>query len=741
MYFAFHVARMKEITITNEMLFEEGSKYLSEESMDLIHRAFDYAKEKHEGQFRKSGEPYLVHVVAVGYILETLRSGPKTVAAGLLHDVMEDCGVSHEEMTERFGSEITSLVEAVTKIGNLQFKDEKEYLAANHRKIFIAMAKDVRVILIKLVDRLHNMRTLQYMPRQKQIKIASETLEVYAPIAHRLGMSEIKNELEDLCFFYLEPDAYHEIAHLVEVRKEERNALVQKMIREISELLEEHHFQFRIFGRSKHLYSIHRKMVTKNKRFDEILDLYAIRIITKTELNCYEILGYIHAKYHPIPGRLKDYIAMPKMNMYQSLHTTIVADENIFEVQIRTEQMDRVAELGVAAHWRYKEGIRYNAGEEQKEIEEKLAWYRNLMSLSDDVDESTPEDYMNVLQRDIFEANVYVMSPKGRVIDLPNGATPIDFAYRIHTDIGNSTVGAIVNGSLVPLNTVLKTGDVVNIRTSKQSAGPSEDWLKIVKTAHARNKIRQFLQKKEEAERAEYVQKGEQLLKDELKKRGMDESVYLDKQHLEPVYQHFNLSGYDALLYGLGMKSVSLSQVAERLSKDKNAPKNNGLDVASLRRFFSRKKTKTVSNIGVSVEGISSMMVSFAGCCNPVYGDDIVGFITKGQGVKVHRRECPNVAGQDRLISVEWDDTAESKTYETELLLTGTDRNFLISDIVTIISQCKVSLTGINSQVLEDRITAFIKLRVSVASKKNLDVLIANLKKVQSISSVERIMQ
>ncbi|MBQ1506024.1 MAG: bifunctional (p)ppGpp synthetase/guanosine-3',5'-bis(diphosphate) 3'-pyrophosphohydrolase [Erysipelotrichales bacterium] len=722
------------------MLFEEGQKYLSEESMDLIRRAFDFAKEKHEGQFRKSGEPYLVHVVAVGYILETLRSGPKTVAAGLLHDVMEDCGIEHDEMVERFGNEITTLVESVTKIGSLQFKDEKEYLAANHRKIFIAMAKDVRVILIKLVDRLHNMRTLQYMPRNKQIKIASETLEVYAPIAHRLGMSEIKNELEDLSFFYLEPEAYHEIAHLVEVRKDERNALVQKMIHEISELLNEHHFQFRIFGRSKHLYSIHRKMVTKNKRFDEILDLYAIRIITKTELNCYEILGYIHAKYHPIPGRLKDYIAMPKMNMYQSLHTTIMADGNIFEVQIRTEQMDRIAELGVAAHWRYKEGIKYNAHDEQKEIEQKLAWYRNLTTLTDDVDESTPEDYMNVLQRDIFEANVYVMSPKGRVIDLPNGSTPIDFAYRIHTDIGNSTVGAIVNGSLVPLNTVLKTGDVVNIRTSKQSSGPSEDWLKIVKTAHARNKIRAFLQKKEEAEREEYIQKGEQLLKDELKRRGMDEHEYLDKQHLEPVYQHFNLSGYDALLYGLGMKSVSLSQVAERLSKNKNSS-GVGLDVANLARFFNRKKAKTVSNIGVTVDGISTMMVSFAGCCNPVYGDDIVGFITKGQGVKVHRRDCPNVAGQDRLINVEWDDTAESKTYETELLLSGTDRNFLISDIVTIISQCKVSLTGINSQVLEDKITVYIKLRVSVTSQAALTNLIANLKKVTSITSVDRIMQ
>ncbi len=730
---------MKEQIITEEMLFSEAKKYLSNDSIALIRKAYEYAKEKHAGQFRKSGEPYIVHVIAVGYILETLESGPKTVAAGLLHDVMEDCGVTHEEMAKQFGEEIAMLVEAVTKIGNIQFKDEKEYLAANHRKIFIAMAKDVRVILIKLVDRLHNMRTLSYMPREKQLKIASETLEVYAPIAHRLGISEIKNELEDLSFYYLEPQVYHEIAHLVEVKKDERNTLVQKMIADITDMLNEHHFQFRIFGRSKHLYSIHKKMVTKNKRFEEILDLYAIRIVTKTELNCYEILGYIHAKYHPIPGRLKDYIAMPKMNMYQSLHTTIMADGNIFEVQIRTEQMDQIAELGVAAHWRYKEGINYSQAQEQKEIEEKLAWFRDFSHIENDIDTSTPEDYMNVLQRDIFEANVYVMSPKGRVIDLPNGSTPLDFAYRIHTEIGNATVGAMVNGYLVPLNTVLKTGDVVTIKTSKQSAGPSEDWLKIVKTAHARGKIRAFLQKKEETEKAEYIQKGELILKDELKKRNLDEATYLEKSRLENVYQQLNIGNWDTLCYGLATKSISLTQVMEKLTRQKTS---GVLDNLALNKIFGRKKkTRVVSNIGVSVEGIDSMMISFAGCCNPVYGDPIVGFITKGQGVKVHRKDCPNIQHEQRLIDVEWDDTAESKTYETQLLLKATDRNFLVSDIVTVISQNKVTLTGINSQTLEDKINVYIKLRMNVPSLAVLEVLMVNLKKVPSITSVERIMQ
>ena len=731
----------KNKIITAEMMFEQAKTYLSEESLALITKAYNYANEKHEGQFRKSGDPYIIHAIAVGYILATIHGGPKTIAAGLLHDVMEDCDVSRETMVEEFGEEITTLVEAVTKIGNIKFKDEKEYLAANHRKIFIAMAKDVRVILIKLVDRLHNMRTLNFMKPEKQKKIARETLEVYAPIAHRLGMSEIKNELEDLCFLYLEPQKYHEIAHLVEVKKDERAKLVEKMIGEISDMLNKHNFKFRIFGRSKHLYSIHKKMVTKNKRFEEILDLYAIRIITETELNCYEILGYIHAKYHPIPGRLKDYIAMPKMNMYQSLHTTIVADEgNIFEVQIRTEEMDAIAEQGVAAHWRYKEGKKYSVEAEQKEIEEKLAWYRDLTTMTDDVDVSSPEDYMNVLQRDIFEANVYVMSPLGRVIDLPNGSTPLDFAYRIHTEVGHSTIGALVNGYLVPLNTELKTGDVVQIRTSKQSNGPSEDWLKIVKTAHARNKIKSFLQKKENENRAQFIEKGETMLRDELIRRNFDEKVWMDKGKIENVCNQFTVSNYNDLMYAIAVKSVNLQQVIERLTNQKMPTLLDNLSLTKLFQSRPKEVKKVTSNIGVSVEGIDSMMISFAGCCKPVYGDEIVGFISKGQGVKVHRKDCPNIIKEQRLINVYWDESAESKTYEANLLIYANDRNYLISDIVTIVSQCKVRLIGINSYVQNDRITAVIKLTVEVHSLEHLRVLIANVKKLNSITAVERVL-
>ena len=555
-----------------DVMKEAGSYIHDANSLELIRRAANYAAEHHAGQFRRSGEPYFIHLINVAYILATLRVGPQTIAAGFLHDAIEDCGISREELAKDFDEEIAELVEAVTKIGTLTYKgkDDPEYQAANHRKIFIAMAKDVRVILIKLVDRLHNMRTLQYQPEKSQKRIASETLDVYAPIAHRLGISAIKNELEDLSFYYLTREEYYHIAHLVEAKKTERDESVNTMIREISEMLKEHNIEFRIFGRSKHLYSIYRKMITKHKRFDEILDLLAIRIVTKTEQNCYEILGYIHAKYKPIPGRLKDYIAVPKTNMYQSLHTTIIGDEGrIFEVQIRTEEMDDIAERGVAAHWRYKEGRKYDARAEQREIEEKLSWFKNFAVYSEEESSETASEYMETLQKDVFSANVYVMTPKGRVIDLPSGATPIDFAYRIHTDVGHTTVGAIVNDAMVPLNTELHTGDVVQIKTMK-GTGPSEDWLKFVKTNQARNKIRSYLAKKETEKHEAKVPDGERMLTDELRRRGFDPKDYMDKKKLEHVFKEFRVSNYTDLMYGIAVKSISTTKVIERLTNQKS---------------------------------------------------------------------------------------------------------------------------------------------------------------------------
>ncbi len=733
----------KQKEVTKEIFFDEVAKYISDpQSIAMINKAYDFAQKAHEGQLRKSGEPYFIHVLNVAYILATLTAGPQTICAGLLHDTMEDCGVTFEEIETNFDHDIATLVEAVTKIGSLKFKDEKEYLAANHRKIFIAMAKDVRVIIIKLVDRLHNMRTLMYQPEEKQKKISSETLQVYAPIAHRLGLAEIKNELEDLSFLYLDPQKYHEIAHLLENKKSERQAIVNQMIVNLDHLLSDKKIEYRIFGRSKHIYSIYRKMVTKNKRFDEIFDLYAIRIITKNELNCYEILGYIHNAYKPINGRLKDYIAMPKMNMYQSLHTTVLdGNGNIFEVQIRTEEMDMVAEMGIAAHWAYKEG-KYNSAAEQKEIENKLGWFHDMISMMNESKLAHPTEFMSQIKKDIFEANVYVMTPKGRIIELQNGSTPLDFAYRVHTEVGHNAVGAIVNGALVPLDTVLKTGDVVQIKTSKQSNGPSEDWLKIVKTTTARNKIRAFLMKKENDMRSEMITKGEKYYNDEIKRRNLDEKLFLDKSKLETIYSQLNINNYDELMYAIANKSISITQIIEKLQKNKNT---SMADNESLTKMIQEKQAKKdkrnkVSTSGVIVEGISAMMVNLAGCCMPVYGDEIVGYISKGQGVKVHRKDCPNIVNEkNRLIKVMWNPQQQETQYDSWLRLDAQDYNYLINDIVTMLAQYKVSLYGIKSESLPDKVNTYVEIKVKVKDLEQLQTLMANLKKIEAVNEVTRI--
>ncbi|MBR0474538.1 MAG: bifunctional (p)ppGpp synthetase/guanosine-3',5'-bis(diphosphate) 3'-pyrophosphohydrolase [Erysipelotrichaceae bacterium] len=728
--------------VTREMFFSQVRTYINDpDSLAMIEKAYDYAEDKHKDQKRKSGEPYFVHLQNVGYILATLHSGPQTIVAGLLHDTMEDCDVPKEELIREFDEDVANLVESVTKIGRLEFKDQQEYEAANHRKIFIAMAKDVRVIIIKLVDRLHNMRTLEYTSKEQQQRKATETLNVYCPIAHRLGFGDIKNEMEDLCFFYLDPVHYHEVANMLEAKKVEREARVNKMIEEISAMLKEHNFEFRIFGRSKHLYSIYKKMITKNKRFEEIYDLYAIRVITKTELNCYEVLGYIHAAYRPMVGRLKDYIAMPKFNMYQSLHTTIFDNEgNIFEVQIRTEEMDRIAEQGIAAHWSYKEGKKYNSEKEQKEIENKLSWYHDLVGMMDEGELEHPTEFMNLIKKDIFEANVYVMSPKGKVVELPVGSTPLDFAYRIHTEVGHKTVGAIVNGAMVPLNKPLQTGDVVNIRTSKQSPGPSEDWLKIVKTATARNKIRAFLIKQETEKRQDTIDKGIKMMADELKKRNLDEKEYMDKGKLDSMYSQFGVSNYNEMMYAIGMKSISLVQLIDKLTNQKRS----AIDNLSLSRLFqgksSQQKPKGAS--GVSVEGIENMKISIAGCCMPVYGDEIVGYITKGQGVKVHRKDCPNIQNEKaRLIAVHWEDSDENKQYDCWLKIDAMDRNYLVSDIVTVVAQYKASLTGINSEVMPDKVNVTIDIKVKVKDSEQLRLVMANIRKLDSVNEVVRIIK
>ena len=721
---------MVKLITTKKELFDEINKYINlKESVDLVEKAYNYAQEKHKDQKRSSGEPYFVHLLNVAYELAKLKADPNTICAGLLHDVIEDCNVSKEEFVEEFGEDIYNMVEAVTKISNLKFTDEKEYQAANHRKIFVAMAKDIRVVLVKLVDRLHNMRTLEYLPETKQQRIAKETLEVYAPIAHRLGIAEIKNELEDLAFYYLDNDKYHEIAKLVESKKSQRDDQIAIMMQDISTILTEKKIPFRIFGRSKHLYSINKKMITKNKRFDEILDLLAVRIVTKTVTNCYEILGYIHAVYRPIPGRLKDYIAMPKMNMYQSLHTTIVGpDGRIYEVQIRTEEMDQIAERGIAAHWSYKEGETRN----QKKVVEELSWLKAF----EDNSEVDAKEYMNDVTHDIFNANIYCLTPRGRVIDLPNGATPLDFAYRIHTEVGNQTVGAVVNGVLVPLNTQLKTGDVIELKTNKNST-PSEDWLKIVKSNHARNKIKAYFVKKELEDKEEAVKLGESLLKDELRKHELDINEYFETKKLDKIANAMQLPSSYELLYSIGCKSLSTQSVIEKIANF--GKKELDIDyLKSITKKNAEKKDRTVSKTGIVVKGVTSMKISLSPCCSPVYGDDIIGFVSKGQGIKVHRKQCPNVANEKRVIDVEWDAIKPEMKYEASIKIFSKDRSYLLTDLVTVIAQYKATLTAVNISANSEDFTANASMSLMVSDLEHLDTIMANLRKVESVISVER---
>ena len=725
--------------VTDDMVMQQAKTYISNaKSLALIMRACSFAKAQHEGQFRKSGEPYMVHLTNVAYILAELHCGPKTIAAGYLHDTIEDTGIGKEELAAQFDEEIADLVDSVTKVGALLYrgKDDPEYQAANHRKIFIAMAKDIRVILIKLADRLHNMRTLQFQPEEAQMRIAAETLDVYGPIAHRLGLSAIKNELEDMAFYYSNPEEYYRIAHLVEMKKAERDASVQKMIREITAMLRDNHIPFRIFGRSKHLYSIYRKMNFRHKRFDEILDLLAIRVITATELNCYETLGYIHAKYKPIPGRLKDYIAVPKENMYQSLHTTIIGDEGkIFEVQIRTEEMDEIAEKGVAAHWRYKEGSKYDPRREQKEIEDKLSWFRDFTELTGSG--GSASEYMETLQKDVFETDVYVMTPKGRVIGLPHGATPIDFAYRIHTDVGNTAVGAIVNDAMVPLNTELHTGDVVQIKTLK-GTGPSEDWLKMIKTNQAKNKIRAYFARKENENHERLVADGEKILAEDLKKRGFDPREFMQKKKLEELVSQFNVKNYAEMMYNIATKIIPPVNIVEKLTNQKR-PVQEDQALTRLMKQADASKKRVMTKTGIVVPGIESMKITLAQCCLPVYGDEITGFITKGEGVRVHRKDCPNIQHQDvRLINVRWEDNDRNRMYDSRLRIISHDRSFLLTDVVTAISQSRVPLVQVRAAVNQEKLLSTIRLTVQVHDLNELQTTIANICKVEGVITVER---
>ncbi|EMD16855.1 RelA/SpoT family protein [Eggerthia catenaformis OT 569 = DSM 20559] len=711
----------------------------NKDDLDLMRGAYDFIMIKHATQKRRSGEPYTVHLIWVAYILATLQTGPKTIAAGFLHDVMEDCNVPHDEMVERFGEEITTLVEGVTKINKMPYMEESEIYAENHRKIYIAMAKDIRVILIKLADRLHNMRTLQFMPSEKQQRISRETLEVYAPIAHRLGINDIRIELEDLCLSYLDPKAYKEIADLLEQKRSERKEAVDHMRESVEKLLQEHHIEYRIKGRAKHIYSIYKKMVIKHKRFDELYDLNALRIILKNKVECYEVLGIIHEKYRPLPGRFKDYIAMPKPNMYQSLHTAVIGEGGqIFEIQIRTEEMDELAERGVASHWRYKEGSKYSAKEEQREIGEKLQWLSDFITISDEVKDEKAQEYYDTLKRDIFEANVYILTPQGKIVELPNGSTPIDFAYRIHTEVGHHATGAIVNNVMVPIDTKLKTGDVCKILT-QNNAHPSEDWLKFVRTGSARNKIKAYLTKKENENNKEIIEEGYRILKAEVTRRSLDEKVYLDSEVYKPFFNTLGVKNFDEILMVIGKKSATPSALLDKVIPQKKSIFDNLSKMLKKNNNAIAHQNKKKS-IGISVKNVSGLKMSISKCCSPIPGDQVAGFVSKGQGIKVHRIDCPNIVNADpaRLIDVYWDYTnLDNKRYTVDLQILGLDRPNLLNDVVTILGTSNVSILNINASVND--LDADIKVSVSVENAEILQVTIDNLNKIQGISNVKRV--
>ena len=711
----------------------------NEDDRNNIKKAYDFVVEKHKTQFRKSGEPYVQHLIETAYTVAKLQGGPSTIIAAFLHDVVEDTDVTTEEVEALFGSDVSHLVEAVTKIQRMQLNriDEEEFEAEGHRKIFIAMAKDIRVIIVKLADRLHNMRTLEWLKPNRQIAISRETLEVYAPVAHRLGLNKIKSELEDLSLKYLEPEKYNQVLNLLNENTKNRSESLVRLKKKLADLLYEHNIPFiQIESRVKSIYSIYKKMFIKGRDFNEIYDIMALRVITKTELNCYEILGLVHSVYKPLPGRFKDYIAMPKPNLYQSLHTTIISgDGQFFEIQIRTEEMDEIAEEGIAAHWRYKEGSKYSPEKEQKEIEEKLHWFRDFVSMSSDELSTDAKEYMATLNKDVFDANIYIFTPKGRVIDLPSGSTPLDFAYKIHTGVGDSAVGAIVNGTLVPLGTELKTGDVVEIKTSKSSAGPNEGWLKLVKTNAARNHIRKQLTKKNmEFVRDEKIAQGKIALIDAFKERGYNEQEMIEKVNNPKVLNNFQVDSFESLCVNVSNRNPLPSSIMDFLNLKKKVDPNAPLKLTDAKKAIAKNLNPVI------VKNAGNVAINLGPCCTPIPGDNIVGYITRGKGITVHRCNCPNIAKEkNRLIDVYWNEELEAQQYQVDIQINGSDRSTLLIDIMGVLAQMKCNCSAISSKVHSSSGTSTIQATLLVHNASKLEDIFNVLRNVKGVYDIVRV--
>lgn len=702
----------------------------------LIKRAFEFAKYHHGEQLRKSGEPYIIHPLQVAYILADIGLDENTICAALLHDVVEDTPVTREGLEKEFGKEIAEMVDGVTKLGKLKYTSAQEQQVENYRKMFLAMGKDIRVILIKLADRLHNMRTLRHLREDRQIAISQETMDLYAPLANRLGLYSIKWELEDLSFKYLYPEEYHELVDGINRKREERLKFIENIMDEIRVELKKQKVEAEVTGRAKHLYSIFRKMKRDNKNLDQIYDLFALRILVNSVKDCYSALGVVHELYNPMPGRFKDYIAVPKPNMYQSLHTTLIGPKGTpFEVQIRTWDMHRIAEFGIAAHWAYKEA---NKNKKQSVVvaEDKLAWLRETLEWQKDMQD--PEEFLNTLKTELFEDEVYVFTPKGEIKVLPRGSTPIDFAYNIHAEIGHHMTGAKINSKMMPIITHLHNGDIVEIITSDQAKGPSRDWLKFVKSSSAKNKIKGWFKKNQ---REENIEKGKDLIEKELKRLSLDYSKVFKPEFINGALNRYKFNSMEDMYAGVGFGAISSGKIIARILEEYRKVNNeenleDKLEELSKERIVRSKP----SSVGVVVEGIDNCLVRLSKCCNPVPGDEIIGFITRGRGVSVHRKDCVNMndllSQEGRMIEVYWYNEQKA-SYSVEIEIFANDRNGLLSDIISEIGNSKCKLLAVNSKANKDKI-AITEVTVQVENLEELNKLLKTLKKVDSVYEVKR---
>ena len=707
--------------------------------LTMLEKAFALASEKHKDQKRKSGEPFIIHPVAVATMLAEMDMDMPSVIAGMLHDVVEDTSVTIEEIREIFGDEIAYLVDGVTKLKRIPTSTKEELQNENLRKMFLSMASDIRVIVIKLVDRLHNMRTLQYVNTDAQITKARETLEIYTPLAHRLGMTKIKWELEDLCFKYLEPEAYNSLVTQITQRRDQQEAYIRKVLDAIRIRLDEAGIKAFLDGRPKHFYSIHKKMIAQNKALNQIYDLLAIRVIVDTVQECYTVLGIIHEMYTPMPGRFKDYIAMPKPNMYQSLHTTLIGpDGQPFEAQIRTWEMHKTAEIGIAAHWKYKEGGKNG---KTSDYDGKLEWVRNLLDNQREVED--PDEFVETFKMDLFTDEVFVFTPKGDVKCLPKGSTPIDFAYAIHSAVGNRMIGAKVNGEIKPLNYKLCTGDFVEIITSQSNHGPSRDWLNIVKSSEAKSKIRQWFKKEC---RDENIERGKEIIERELKKQGFRHEQLFKTEWLEPILKKYKFTSYDDLLNVIGFGELSAQKIVNMLKEEYQKSVSGSKEEELLAKLEASKNPKKerqkqhASDNGIIVKGIDNCLVRLSRCCNPVPGDSIVGYITRGRGVSVHRTDCPNIVAmselENRVIDVRWAEKSKN-SYIVDISIKAVDNSNLLLQIAKLIAESKLPMKAINARTTRDNYE-LIDLTVEITDRSELDKLAKKINGMENVVEVSR---